>query len=173
MHKKYRWLLGITLLATFYFKWQESNESELQSSSQPVVAADMAKDEVIMSNEVVSESAELPRSAILRPIFAPAQRDIFGAVEAPKKVTPKVETVAPYVPPIEPAPLPNVRFLGSFVDPQGVLLLYLAQGTTEIEAKIGETLPNGYQVASATKDEVRLVYPRLGTQVIVPVTEDQ
>jgi hypothetical protein len=70
-------------------------------------------------------------------------------------------------------PSPDVRYLGSFAAPSGALTLYLAQHDDELEAKVGESLPNGYIIESATAQAISLVYPPTGTKVIVPVAPEQ
>ncbi len=111
---------------------------------------------------------QTPQANAARSNLLVASRDIF-TLPQPPRVASFPPVLAPVVPPPEIPPEPNVRFLGRFVSPQGTAKVYVSQAGEEMEAKLGEVLPNGYVVDAFTQDELRLVYPRLGTHVVVPL----
>jgi hypothetical protein len=110
----------------------------------------------------------------------PAERDPFvplvPLVPAPPTLRavppPAPAAAAPPLPPPAPAPVApalNLRFLGRMTTPEGAQVFLLARGDTPVPIALGTTLDEGYVVKSISSSEVSLVYPALGTVVVVPI----
>lgn len=175
MRRSIFFALAATLLGVVFVTWLEPNHTEVISARSNLQAVAPAPERLaanpLLESSLGARDWQTNESPSLRPVLPPALRDIFAPEvppPAPTLSSPEMGTQ----PAEDPAPAPNVRFLGSFVTPSGQQILYLSQGEQETEAKIGEVLLNGYVVESATAEAVHLVYPRLGTKVIVPATSE-
>lgn len=186
MHSAYFWGLLLTLIATVGVIWWDSNRSASPDVVVPVIrqlsaplnaSADVIPLDLIsldvgksVANVLTPRNQDMgfPEWALHRPLLPIAQRDIFSQHQPiSREVSPSV--LPSMAPPPELAPPPNVQFLGLFVDPHGVASVYVVQADQELEAKLGDTLPSGYVVESFNREELHLVYPRLGTRVVLPL----
>lgn len=173
MRAVYSWVLLATVLITIGVTAWDSQQTG-EDLVQPVVRANRAlpgvSNEVHLSvpSGVAAEkiSEKRPSWAQRATVLAPALRDIFARQQPVPTLTQPAVTLPPAALP-EQAPSPNLRFLGRFVSPAGVASVYLTQADEELEAKLGETLPNGYVVESFTQEELHLVYPLTGTRVVL------
>lgn len=131
-----------------------------------------------------SELSALP-SRLDAPEIEPAKRDIFSPVALPAPpaepasapvMPPPVQTpiaVQP-PPPAPPPPAPPAlpyRYLGSMLTPGGQRLVMLARGQTAVPVTEGTRLDEGYVVEAVTEEVVRLVYPALGSIVLLEIPQ--
>lgn len=128
-----------------------------------------------------------PLPARIEPLqVEPAKRDFFvpfappaaPGVSAPVLVAPPpVIAVAalppsPPPPPIPPAaPTIAYRYLGSMTTPDGERIVLLARGETPVPVVAGTRLDEGYVVEAVSDEAVRLVYPALGSIVLVQIPQ--
>lgn len=175
MRAIYVWMGVFTGLLTVGVAWQEAGRDD--QLIEPILrSSNAARDGRVPTKLPLQKSLisvqTLEVVPVARPHFSPALRDIF-ALPRPTVISPPPVPALAAPPPPEPAPEPNVRFLGRFMDPQGIDSVYLLQGDQELEAKPGDALPNGYVVESLSQEALFLVYPRLGVRVTVPLGNEE
>ena len=159
---------GLTVLAALtvdQFMGTSETTEQLSKSKRAVAQLSAAPN-------LVEEASSVPRGrqekVEILPPTTQAVRDIFNLTPPAKRQSTVAAPIAP--PPQEVAPPVNIRFLGSFSAPDGKTSVYVQQGDAELEVKVGEYLLNGYLVEAATSSELQLMYPRLGTKVVVPLS---
>lgn len=153
MHMKVRrafmGVLVLTLLSTGLMAWLE--RSETVSSLQTTSTRSNVGDKSTAKNPgFLLPPTEIPGATVTRhrPLLPPPARDIFTPEEQLIS-PPTIKAALPEAPAQPPPPVLDVKFLGSFTDPEGRQILYLAQGEKDIEAKVGEILSNGFMIVAA------------------------
>jgi hypothetical protein len=125
--------------------------------------------------------APLPE-ALARASVEPARRDPFAdsvppspllAAAVPAAAAPPAPLAAPVA-----APPPLLwRLLGTLSDPQGQRLVVLVSSSATEEKSVvaapGARLDGGYEVVAVGDESVRLVYPPLQTEVVIPIPPPQ
>ena len=158
-------LTVLTALAIDQFMGTPETTEQLSKSKRAVAQLSVAPN-------LVEEASSVPHGrqeqvAILPPTTQ-ALRDVFNLTPPAKAQSTVAAPIAP--PPPEVAPALNIRFLGSFSAPDGKTSVYVKQADAELEVKVGEYLLNGYLIEAVTSSELHLMYPRLSTRVVVPLS---
>lgn len=109
----------------------------------------------------------------LRPALPPALRDVF-AIQARQVSANRLQplTTMAVAPPAVLEPVLDVAYLGRFTAPDGRVSVYLSHAGQDIEAKVGDTLDNGFLIETVSDDRLRLVYPQSNKHVEILLSDD-
>ena len=175
MRRGLTWTLAAALALSAVALWVP------QRTATIVQAIELRRATPLDSQAVIASTVQLPLPATLEPtVIEPARRDPFA--EAPAQpvapalpVPPIAVAIAPPPPP-QPAPPPMPwRLLGTMDSPAGerVVLLVHQNEQQSLIATPGMRLDGGYEISSVGSEAVRLVYPPLQTEVVIPISPPQ
>lgn len=169
-----RWLLMSTVgvsAAALLWPEGEANRIVAVATREPALPTATVLQGTSPADEATPRSlpSELPAHLLDKADFdpfagvQPAAPPVTAAAPAPKPF------VGPlYVPP-PPPPTLNYRYLGQLLDPDGHRQVYLARPDKDVLVAVGTHLDEGYVVEAIDEQGVRLRYPPLNAQAIVPI----
>jgi hypothetical protein len=178
MRRSLLWLFGGVMALSAAVLWVP------QRAVTIVQAIDARRSTAVDTLTSNATTARTPLPALLeRNVVEPARRDPFADVTAaPTAALPakpaQVAALAP--PPATPAAAPSPpplqwRLIGTMATPTGQRLVVLTHSNEQqtVVAEPGVQLDGGYQVSAVTADAVRLLYPPLQTEVVIPIPPPQ
>jgi hypothetical protein len=178
MRRGLTWLLGGVVALSAIALW-------VPQRATTIVQAIDARRSATVDTGVLSVAAfrtQLP-AVLERIAVEPARRDPFNDAPAPAAALSAVPApvAAPAPPPLPlPAPAPVApplqwRLMGTMATPSGQRLVMLTHnnGQRTVIAEPGVQLDGGYEISAVAADAVRLLYPPLQTEVVIPIPPSQ
>jgi hypothetical protein len=175
MRRGLLWLLGGVVALSALVLWVP------QRATTIVQAIDARRSVAVAAVAMNTAAAVSALPAVLERItIEPARRDPFTDVPSAAPAPKAPPTVAPAPPPPIAAPVASPppmqwRLMGTMATPTGQRLVMLTQGNEQqtVVAEPGVQLDGGYEIAAVTADAVRLIYPPLQTEVVIPIPPPQ
>jgi len=179
-----RWALGLSAVASAW--------AMLSPADPPVVAATAppSAGQGGLSAPAPRPPTSTPGAAPTSPVRAGGTASVLALAPVPARLTEQMLEAAdrdpfsipqppapPPPPPLPPPPPPpppqvpalNYRYLGQFLDPQGVRKVYLARPDKDLLVEAGTRLDEGYRVDTITDDEIRLVHEPLQQRAVIRI----
>jgi hypothetical protein len=180
MRQSFYWLLGATLALSAVALWVPQRATTLV---QAVEARRTVQTTVESAVHSTGRSARPLPTALERVVVVePARRDPFADAPQATAAPPRskdspvaVVTPALPVPPASPPPL-QWRVMGTMTTPTGQRLIVLTHANEQhptVVAEVGLRLDGGYEITAVATDAVRLLYPPLQTEVVIPIPPPQ
>jgi hypothetical protein len=176
MRRGLLWVLGGAVALSAVALW-------VPQRATTIVQAIDARRSGTVDAVVMKTAATLPAlpPALERIAVEPARRDPFAEAPSavpPPKAAPVMTAAAPPPPiatPVASPPPMQWRLMGTMATPTGQRLVMLTQGNEQqtVVAEPGVQLDGGYEIAAVTADSVRLIYPPLQTEVVIPIPPPQ
>jgi zona occludens toxin (predicted ATPase) len=175
MRRGLLWLLGGVVALTAVVLW-------VPQRATTIVQAIEARRSAGVQTPALTAAAALP-ARLERVTVEPARRDPFADAAIPTAVVPAKPALlaaVAAVPQPMPAPAPSLpalqwRLMGTMATPNGQRLVVLTHSNEQqtVVAEPGVQLDGGYEVTAVTADAVRLLYPPLQTEVVIPIPPPQ
>jgi hypothetical protein len=170
MRRGFAWLLGAALVSAALALWLPERAAHVvqvvEARRTTVLDAPQASGRAVMTAPLPAVLERLP--------VEPARRDPF-AQEAPAVApavvhSPSVAVAAAPLPVPAPPPL-EWRLMGTMATPEGQRIVVLAHSDEQrtVVAEAGVLLDGGYEVSAVSADAVRVVYPPLHAEVVIPI----
>lgn len=185
MRRSLLWMLGLVVLISAAALWIDE-APRLVAPLERRVALDLGDRDRARAPSLAMAAVSEPLPARIASLqVEPAKRDIFMPVVLPPPVAAPVSapavppvvaaraapSAAPATPPPPVAPTVTYRYLGSMTTPDGERIVLLARGETPVPVTAGTRLDEGYVVEAVSEEAVRLVYPALGSVVLVQIPQ--
>jgi hypothetical protein len=175
MRRGLLWLLGGVVALSAVALWVP------QRATTIVQAIDARRSGAAAAVAMNTAAAAPALPAVLeRVTIEPARRDPFTDVPNAAPLPKAAPAVVPAPPPPIAAPVASPppmqwRLMGTMATPTGQRLVVLTHNNEQqsVVAEPGVQLDGGYEIAAVTADAVRLIYPPLQTEVVIPIPPPQ
>lgn len=171
MQRSLKLSLAITLLLTVAALWTGRDSAPAAPiDAHASVGAGAIRPDVEIASQREGATSHLSWG---RSLLEPASRDLFASgIPTPQAPPVPVAAPVPAAPEVAaiPTPLPQYRFLGRMVTPEGQQKVYLGgQGEQAVAVKAGDRLDDGWMVDQLDQDAIHLVYPPTQQRMVVSI----